>query len=266
MSRKSTFLATEEWIRIPFRETPPSPVQSLVSVAAVIPSILERLDAEDGEDIAEVARNEFLDVLLRLDAWEDDYLPSPYTTDPPIVWFDPVMKPSGEYGKPRIWFRDITVANALTHLWAFKVICLRNMTRGQAQETNIVKLEVIKRLSEKICQSTEYLMQDRMKLFGPASVILPLRTAYEAFEEGRPECKEELDWCKGILANIFSQGHEFVSLFFDTSTLSNGLASAPEPSSATEITPAPATSVQGQDTESKGVRHMSAEEPGRLFQ
>jgi hypothetical protein len=63
-----------------------------------------------------------------------------------------------------------------------------------------------------ICQSIEYLMQDRMKLFGPTSITLPLHTAYETFEAGGQQTEEEFKWCRGILESIRSRGYVFMLL------------------------------------------------------
>jgi hypothetical protein len=216
MSRKSSFLATEEWRRIPFRKTPPSPVDALMSEAAAIPSILEKLDGDGSADGNKTALDEFNAVLCRLDSWVAAFQSS---ANPPLFWY----KPSGEVGRQHIWFQSITAANAMTHLWAFRAICFRNIDRlttsyppmGSDNPREATHSEDTKRLSVMICQSIEYLMQDRMKLFGPTSVILPLRTAYETFEAGGLETKEELNWCKGIVANILSEGHNFLSLFFE---------------------------------------------------
>jgi hypothetical protein len=213
-SRKSSFLAKEEWKTIPFRETPPSPLQALMSEAAVIPSILEQMDVE-GARAAEEALRAFEAVLSRLNAWADAcYSSAPESS--PLFWY----QPSSDGRRPHIWFENITAASALTHFWAFKAICLRNMDHlrapvcadsSHAPDTGY--LEEAKRLSVMICQSIEYLMQDRMKLFGPTSMTLPLRTAYETFEAGGHRSKEELSWCKGILRDIRSRGYTFVSFF-----------------------------------------------------
>ncbi|GAB1311452.1 hypothetical protein MFIFM68171_01662 [Madurella fahalii] len=213
LSRKSCFLAAEEWRNKPFEEISPSPVQALMSEAAIIPSILERLDrAGSSGDVAAEVLHEFEAVLGRLDAWADSFHSS---APSPIFW----LEPSVDAGRQHIWFPSITVANALTHFWAFKVICLGNIRRLKAAGVDssngrkAAHCGEIKSLSVMICQSTEYLMQDRMRLFGPTSVMLPLRTAYEAFEVEGYESYEELEWCKRLFADILGRGHRFMSLF-----------------------------------------------------
>lgn len=185
-----------------------------MSEAAAIPAILERMDAEGVEAVAEEALDAFGAVLDRLDAWADSFHRS-VPPSSPLFWF----QSSTEIGEQHIWFRNITVASALTHFWAFKVICLQNIDRLEASchrsrpkhALAMARFEKIKRLSVMICQSIEYLMQDKMKLFGPTSVSLPLRTAYETLEAGGDQSKEELIWCKEIIRKIQSRGYSFLS-------------------------------------------------------
>jgi hypothetical protein len=56
-------------------------------------------------------------------------------------------------------------------------------------------------------------MQDSMKLFGPTSVVLPLRTAYETFEAGGHQSNHELNCCREILTDILNRGYSFMSVF-----------------------------------------------------
>ncbi|KAL2262299.1 hypothetical protein VTK26DRAFT_1803 [Humicola hyalothermophila] len=224
LSRKSSFLARKEWTTIPFRETPPSPVHELMSEAAVIPSILEMLDTNSRDDLIQKALEEFEAVLARLDLWGDAFLSR---ASSPLFWF----KPPKNGGRQHIWYQNITAANALTHLWAFRIICLRNIDRLRAgaapgYSPEPMSLEETKRLAVMICQSTEYLLQDKMRLFGPTSVILPLRIALDTFEAGGIRSKEELDWCNAMIADIFDRGYQFIALFFNVESGKRGVGSA----------------------------------------
>ncbi len=206
VSRKASFLAEEQWRVVPFRETGPSPVQALMSEAVAIPGILERMDKGGTKAAAEEVLHCFEVVLGRLDAWADDFHASALPSCP-IFW----VLPRGEDEREKIWFRDITAANALTHYWAFRVVCLQSIRQLRATGPQTDVLEETKRLSTRICQSIEYLMQDKMKLFGPTSVALPLRTAYETFQAGGDESSGELQWCSEILADLSSHGYGFVT-------------------------------------------------------
>ncbi len=184
-------------------------MQALMSEAAAIPAILERIDAEGAGAVAEEALNNFAAVLGRLDSWADAFHASASASSP-LFWF----LPSNDGRRQHIWFQNITVANALTHFWAFRAICLTNIDELRASHgSTAAHANEAKRLSVMICQSIEYLMQDGMKLFGPTSVSLPLRTAYEIFAAGGLQSAEELGWCKNIVADIRNRGYGFVSYF-----------------------------------------------------
>jgi hypothetical protein len=212
MSRKSTFLAREEWKNIPFREISPSPMQTLISEAAIIPALLERMDAEDSDAASEELLRNFEAILDRLNAWADAFQSSPSNLSP-LFWF---QAPDGA-GNPHIWFQSITVANALTHFWAFRVVCLRKIDELRSRSLQSdhalreTHFEEVRRLSVMICQSTEYLMQDEMKLFGPASVFFPLQTACETFYAGGDRTIKELEWCETVIADILNRGYRFMS-------------------------------------------------------
>ena len=186
-------------------------MQALVSEAAEIPAILEQMDAGGAGIVAEEALHNFAAVLGRLDSWADGFHSSASASSP-LFWF----LPSSNGCRQHIWFQNITAASALTHFWAFRAICLTNINQLQAfYGSTAAQFDETKRLSVMICQSIEYLLQDGMRLFGPTSVSLPLRTAYEIFEAGGLQSAEELSWCKNIVADIRNRGYGFVSYFLE---------------------------------------------------
>ena len=98
----------------------------------------------------------------------------------------------GEDNETYLWFPNIYAANFLTHYWAFWVLCvtsIRSLRAGHhdllerpikvddhSLESEYVSQKVIER-SLWILQSTEFLTQEEMKLYGVASVFLPLQIA-----------------------------------------------------------------------------------------
>ncbi|KAK4682690.1 hypothetical protein QC764_118250 [Podospora pseudoanserina] len=208
-SRKASFLASEEWQTAPFQEIIPSPMQALMNEATVIPGIIERMSQEAGITTPDRLLTELEALLDRLALWETSFQATP---EAPRFWYD------GDC----IWFDSLTTANGLTHCWAFNVICLTcvgkivglfpdlrpfaHISRGMvSQET--------RRMSMLICRSTKYLMQDKMKLFGPTSIVLPLQTAYDTLKAGGAETERDFACCKEILESALGEKH-FLSLFF----------------------------------------------------
>ncbi|KAJ6783015.1 hypothetical protein PWT90_09194 [Aphanocladium album] len=73
-NRKSAFLGSPDWCTIPFRETPPDPLQSLMTVGADIAAALETVN-ELGTSFNSIAMLNCLDLINRsmrsLDKWKD---------------------------------------------------------------------------------------------------------------------------------------------------------------------------------------------------
>ncbi|KAK3985695.1 hypothetical protein QBC44DRAFT_334647 [Cladorrhinum sp. PSN332] len=223
-SRTPCFLAREEWRGFPFRDITPSPVQALMSEAAIIPSILNKIDKTNDmcPESAKVQASggaliDLLALMERLESWATRFLSLSKAAP---FW---LKATGGKCGRGCIWFESLTAANGLTHFWAFKVICLTNIERLAASHPEVMMnirisetsvFDETKKLSTMLCQSIEYLMQDNMKLFGPTSVVLPLQTAYETFRAGGVQTKDEFDWCRDVLKHVFG-GYHFLTLFFD---------------------------------------------------
>ncbi|KAM7193469.1 P-loop containing nucleoside triphosphate hydrolase protein [Naviculisporaceae sp. PSN 640] len=196
-TRKPVFVGEERWKTIPFSRQPSSPVQEVMGEGTRIPGIFQKLDSLQGksrdqalEGVQEVLR-EFVDLLDRLNLWQASY---PVMSSSNSYWF----KRSTPGERPSIWFKNIMIANALQHFWAFKVICLSHVERLRVEYAELLLddeflagyvesptvCEEVLRLSRMICQAIEYLMQDEMKLFGPISALLPLRVAFDTFRSG----------------------------------------------------------------------------------
>ncbi|KAK0660842.1 hypothetical protein QBC41DRAFT_368640 [Cercophora samala] len=177
-AKKASFLASEEWQTAPFQEIAPSPMQALMSEATVIPGIIERMSQDAGINAAGGLLVELEALRDRLALWETSFQATP---EAPRFWRD------GDC----ILFDSLTTANCLTHCWAFNVICLTSVSKivasfpGLRPSTRISQGMVsqeTRRMSMLICRSVKYLMQDKMKLFGPTSIVLPLQTACEALK------------------------------------------------------------------------------------
>ena len=61
-------------------------------------------------------------------------------------------------------------------------------------------------LAEKICLSMDYLMQDAMKLFGPASTFYPLQIAYQTFKMNESGQKENMARVEGVVGRLIKKG------------------------------------------------------------
>jgi hypothetical protein len=213
-SRKRTFIASKEWIDIPFSTCRPSLMQQLINLAASLPSFLEQSDqlAEapceaDSTQLSHLWKS-FSTLSSHLEAWEESLYGQ-------SIWTQPL----GSSSRPSLssaclWFSDITMANFYTHLWAFQIICILELNHlaSLAHELDLHGWELpkgstsIQAVSRKICLSMEYLLQDDMKLFGPASTILPLQTAYKVFNADKRAYMLEIKCIEGIVNCLVEKG------------------------------------------------------------
>lgn len=162
--------------------------------AASIPAILEMTDGSEVQvpdsSAAGSAVAALSDVLNRLGDWYGELqASSPYC---------PLFSLRGSAGETRLWFPNITTANAVTHYWGFCIICLTHLSRLGAigpsptephapstrKRQACIYMELATQMSTWILQSAEYLTQDDMKLFGAISLALPLNVAHECLGIG----------------------------------------------------------------------------------
>ena len=155
-------------------------MQQLLNEAIPIPSILQRFDLLQSrtsplENESKALKNVLKTTLHRLLAWEEGYKKSLMR---PLYWAHTVGIP--ERQQTCLWFRHLTVANALTHYWALTAICFIHI-----QELRLVtEVDVIDDTQRqqylepitKICQSIPYLFQESLNLFGPSSAAFLLST------------------------------------------------------------------------------------------
>jgi hypothetical protein len=118
-----------------------------------------------------------------------------------------------------ISYPDITVANNLTHYWAFWVICAVYASRigsdlgwfGVSSDEYLRQQKRITAKTNLILKSVEYLTRDDMKLFGPTSLCLPAKVAYEHVQQsGDPESTA---LCNNAIRYIAKKGLSYLNAF-----------------------------------------------------
>ncbi|KAJ5697881.1 hypothetical protein N7488_011565 [Penicillium malachiteum] len=229
-SRQPTFLALQSWIQIPFSVTGPSLMQSLLNEVIMLPSLLHKIDSiienPQGNDSADIndLLTLFLDLFARLESWGNTV----WTNDDRSSMPDHgsyTMKGStnADTGLP-LWYPNITMANVLTHLWAFQITCATEIERLAPLALNCVfdtqilasedpfisslvenKGRMID-LGRKIYLSMDYLLQDEMELFGPASTFYPLGVAYKRFKASQPEMTGDIACIENIVERLAQKG------------------------------------------------------------
>ncbi|KAJ4263248.1 hypothetical protein NW764_016158 [Fusarium oxysporum] len=216
ISRSSSFLAEQQWVSGPFRDIPATPMQNLLTEAVALPPILRRLDLllslptanlASEKEALEIALHE---ILQRLRMWEEEYQG---TLIGPLYW---VLGDSTSRCKDvRLWFDDVTVANALTHYWAFTATCLLHIQKLQLLSQLYIlddkaRLGYIRPLI-KVCQSIPFLLQDSLSLYGPSSVAFLLSTVVDTFKWNEEHGGTEVILHEGAVDYAKSQGFYFQS-------------------------------------------------------
>lgn len=204
-------------------------MQSLLNKAAIIPSLLSQTDillekTHQGNFGIEAKDlfNRFVDALIDLENWEMEYCQQ---TDRWCYWpsdipTSPVTEESISYGKP-LWYASVTMANVYTNLWAFRIICFFELERlahhfhafDKTQDIPLLRPLNFKHvhtykvaLAKQICLSMDYLLQDEMGLFGPASTYFPLQVAYQTFLENEGMRKDEIGFLEGVVLRLVQKG------------------------------------------------------------
>ncbi|KAF2147046.1 uncharacterized protein K452DRAFT_240175 [Aplosporella prunicola CBS 121167] len=240
-SCEATFLDQEEWKSIPFYLHPQVPMQSLLSIAVAIPPIIKKVEIltnssppNDSFSKAYNARSAFCDIVRRFEEWE--LLLSQETAGPLCSLLAASDMHASHVGqipnhRIRLWFPNISVANGLTHLWAFQIICFVQIKKLESAfptlapgndlpeiftPSSIRQEKEATNIATKICQSAEYLMQDDMKLYGPASITFPLETALDFFKNDSRQHEEKIAWCYRIYDRLAQKGLYVAPSFFDS--------------------------------------------------
>ena len=123
---------------------------------------------------------------------------------------------------PLFWDPNVTMANAFTHIWAFRIVCLSELKRfitllpshGQEQPIWIGQLDMnyddiqaqIIAFAKNISLSMVYLLQEEMGLFGPTSTIFPLRIAYQVYKSLGSGQQADIAYLEGIVEQLDQKG------------------------------------------------------------
>jgi hypothetical protein len=199
MLRKATFLANDFWVTLPCQRHQAAPLQSLLSVAASIPAVLEKVDSVlcDAFNAAPAAASQLIGELTEskahLEAWHTSFADS---SPGPLYWRRTIEHDIGGSFES-IWYHDLSTANVFIYFWAFHLICLVNIKNlwdrfptpkpsGQNDATHgaEARRDECSELSTRIYQSMEFVLQPEFMLYGISSAGFPLQIACETLKAG----------------------------------------------------------------------------------
>jgi hypothetical protein len=205
-------------------------MQNLLNEVVILPALLHQSDCVLGNlvqaDLSDINKifGSITNVLIRLDEREAALQKG----DQPCYWRCGYVSPavqsrtSDDTHLPLFWYPNITMANAFTHLWAFRIVCLYELKRfithfsGHDQEQPIwtgqlrmnyddIQAQILA-FAKNISLSMVYLLQEEMRLFGPASTIFPLQIAYKVYRSAGSGHQADIAYLEGIVDELHQKG------------------------------------------------------------
>lgn len=202
-------------------------MHTLFNQVAIVPTYLHQIDkmsenpGQTDPSAITMLFSSLTNILVGLENWE---ISLQHQTDNPCYW-PRVTDSQSKEGTTQtqdtaLWFPSVTMANVFTHIWTFRIICMTELEklallfpwlilRGMSL-TNQCHLHHVQShtlaLSNQICSSMEYLMQDEMKLFGPASTFSPLQTVYHKFKADESQQMNIIARCQAIVSQLVDKG------------------------------------------------------------
>lgn len=205
LHRKPIFLCTEEeWKSEPFRLTPASHFQSLISEASEIPALLENIDSIENSpaqlsvSIARFTITRLNNIINRLDDWVKNWQT---TFSGPMSWETVCTD-----GRTSTWFPNFVVGTCLIHFWSYLVICMTQIRQLKTQfpsiEEGVIRInghppgsdqfaKSIIRMAMRILRSLDFFVQDNMNLVGVAEVSFPFHVAIDNIHMLRQHQEEQ---------------------------------------------------------------------------
>lgn len=223
--RREGFLSDPRWIVGPFSLRKETHLQKLMSEVSMLPSILRAADEllerpEDASLPDLLSDDEVVAVIDRFSRQIDivSMFEETYQDDSPDGSVFPLYPPDRHAS---ISFPSITSANIFTHIWAFHIICARNigqlLSRFPSAEAKVesrlkqsISEDMILQLSILILRSMDFLTSDDFKLSGAASACLPLIVVIDVLKnEGQGHNKLSV-WYERVLNMSMERGYHFL--------------------------------------------------------
>ncbi|KAF2846697.1 hypothetical protein T440DRAFT_501575, partial [Plenodomus tracheiphilus IPT5] len=223
-TRKATFLGQNKWLTSPFKHHPPSEIQALIGDAAILPSIMETIDILPTlPRTTAVAQAQEMETKLgetfgHLSKWSERFERDMNGSPGPPRQIE--VLECRKHSITHFWFPSLVAANVHTHMWAFQIICLLERGKlvpylpdGDAGRDESRIFDNLSSFASNICQCMEYLLQDDLQLFGPASAVFPLNIAYEVLNKDKELHKQQIERCCVVFDQIRGRGISSKALF-----------------------------------------------------
>ena len=247
-AKRSTFLSDPEWLTLPWKDRPKTPVDEVVDISAVLANIF--IQSSTIDQLHELSRH--LDRCWKLESellqfwasFNKMYRGTLYWSE---LSRDDNATDSEEFGKVfpvAFHYPNVRIAHtcmiywsALILLWATlgqlyqtigPLLAAQTATDNDSSSSSNNDADVSSLSSAQpdylrfaaltastitaahnICQSLEYYMRDEMKAFGPQACIIPLSAVVDTLP-AFPGCERELAWAKAAFEKIAEKGFKLM--------------------------------------------------------
>lgn len=215
--RRSSFTSHHDWKTLPFQLNGQNIIQRFLTIAADIPPLLERFDALDrldgfDRDLSAMAlSSDFRAIIRRVDRT------FALEASAPSYW---ELLPKARDSQFR--FRNLQTANIYLNYWLFCSICFIHLHLLQARYGASLNVESSQGCpppldqavenATNIYRSMDFVLQDEMRIQGPASRIFTARVAYDILKFDGPRSAEKLAGFRPIMHKFERAGFKIPTL------------------------------------------------------
>ncbi|KAH6647547.1 hypothetical protein BKA67DRAFT_662327 [Truncatella angustata] len=213
--RRSSFTSHVDWKTKPFKLQGQNIIQRSLTIAADIPPLLEKFDALDkmdafNQELSAIALTTGFRKIIR-GIYESFVLEA----TAPSYWQVFPDDPDSPYR-----FTNLSTANIWLNYWLFRAICFIHLhllqTRyGVSDSADVNQESTLDQAVEhatSIYRSMDFVLQDDMKIQGPASRIFTARVAYDILKFDGARSAEKLAAIQRIIGRFELLGFKIPSL------------------------------------------------------
>ncbi|KIV96571.1 hypothetical protein PV10_00419 [Exophiala mesophila] len=228
-TRKSTYLAHQDWLTVPWKMQPKSDFDKLLDIMAQIAILIEKARGLKMTLASEIPHVESMalvqqgwDFYSQLDEWYQGIIQK---HNEPLYYEQPgstqFVSAAGCVFPTSLHFANFEIARLHVSYWSIllflfdrvltiPVSSLSNFDESFNFVTSVVNIFTHRQaleLARLIARSMDYLLSEDKHILGPQKVFFPLRTAMHVFASTDKD--QELAWCQNIFEELDRRGYPF---------------------------------------------------------
>jgi hypothetical protein len=225
LQRQSTYLATEEWMTIPWETTPRTYFDRLVDMSVQIPGLLERFDlvrdrkSDVGHELLKIL-DECTTLQHMMNRWKDGTRPGalpqqvkhegpsddgyPFATD---LWFGNHL-----FVHARLVYYTSSLTLAQTVEEVLQVLYARDKKLSLTTDFDTLsQLFEARKHARNICRTVPYCLQPQMGALGPGIILFPANVAFAYYR--RIGYSEATTWLAKAFRDLKTRGVNMTNAF-----------------------------------------------------